>query len=53
MERSARLRSHVRDGEPLTASKWETGRKMSHPGGASPREALARRARNGGAVDAR
>ena len=28
----ARLGSYVRDGEPLTASKWETGHKISRPG---------------------
>ncbi len=27
--RPAMLGSYVRDGEPLTASKWETGHKMS------------------------
>ena len=29
--RPARLGSYVRNGEPLTASKWETGHKISPP----------------------
>ena len=32
--RPAWLGSYVRDGEPLTASKWETGHKINPPGGA-------------------
>ena len=32
---SAKLSSYVRDGEPLTASKWETGHKISPPSSAS------------------
>ena len=32
MGRPAKLSSYVRDGEPLTASKWETGHKISRPG---------------------
>ncbi len=40
--RPAMLGSYVWDGEPLTASKWETGHKISHPS-TQVREAPSRR----------
>ena len=50
--RPARLGSYVWDGEPLTASKWETGHKISHPSTEMYERHRRDEADNWGAVEA-